>query len=182
MSKVAESIPVSAKAARTNTPFFAKRGENFVSSTERDSPFFSQQNSAPAIQAKLNIGKPNDKYEQEADAVADNVVQRLSEHNHVKEKPITPANNIIPIQAKLNIGQPNDKYEKEAEAVADKVVQKLSEPNILSSQNVQNVKKKNCRKRKKRIPEKMPVNYSGRQNQLLCQIHRHRLMITIPIL
>jgi hypothetical protein len=37
-------------------------------------PFFS----APAIQPKLTIGKPGDKYEQEADSVAENVVKKTS--------------------------------------------------------------------------------------------------------
>lgn len=50
-------------------------------------PFFSPQRngnasdtSEPLVQAKLTIGQPNDKYEQEADAVADQVVQRLAEN------------------------------------------------------------------------------------------------------
>jgi hypothetical protein len=38
-----------------------------------------------AVQAKLTIGEPNDKYEQEADAVAQDVVQRL--HSPVSETP-----------------------------------------------------------------------------------------------
>ena len=38
-----------------------------------------------AVQAKLTIGQPNDKYEQEADAVAKQVVQRL--HSPVSESP-----------------------------------------------------------------------------------------------
>ncbi len=36
------------------------------------------ENTQPAIKTKLTIGQPNDKYEKEADAVADKVVQRLA--------------------------------------------------------------------------------------------------------
>ncbi len=49
-----------------NTAFFGPAAGN-------EAPFF-----APRIQTKLTIGRPGDKYEQEADAVADRVVQRLA--------------------------------------------------------------------------------------------------------
>lgn len=49
-----------------NAPFFGPAAGN-------EAPFF-----APRIQPKLTIGQPGDKYEQEADAVADRVVQRLA--------------------------------------------------------------------------------------------------------
>ena len=57
-------------------PFFSKEGQDsfFSKSADTTSSFFS-----PAtIQPKLTIGEPNDKYEVEADAMADKVVQRLS--------------------------------------------------------------------------------------------------------
>ncbi|HRF39705.1 MAG TPA: DUF4157 domain-containing protein [Saprospiraceae bacterium] len=50
------------------TPFFDKKGDR-----PRSSPFFSQ--GGATVQAKLAIGQPGDRYEQEADAVADSVVQ-----------------------------------------------------------------------------------------------------------
>jgi len=52
-------------------PFFNAAG----SPQENRTPFF---NSA-RIQTKLTVGKPNDKYEQEADTMADTVVQKLSQ-------------------------------------------------------------------------------------------------------
>ena len=61
-------------------PFFNKDGQDgfFSKSNEAQPPkaFFS-----PAtIQPKLTVGQPNDKYEVEADAMADKVVQRLSQN------------------------------------------------------------------------------------------------------
>ncbi len=55
-------------------PFFTKEGNNGFFSKPNQNSFFSPT----AIQPKLTIGKPNDKYEVEADAMADQVVQRLS--------------------------------------------------------------------------------------------------------
>ncbi len=56
-------------------PFFSKEGQGsfFSKSNEPITSFFSQA----TIQPKLTIGRPNDKYEVEADAMADKVVQRL---------------------------------------------------------------------------------------------------------
>ena len=58
-------------------PFFTKEEEGgfFSKSNENKQSFFSPI----TIQPKLTIGKPNDKYEVEADAMADQVVQKLSE-------------------------------------------------------------------------------------------------------
>jgi Domain of unknown function (DUF4157) len=51
------------------------------------------QTSNLPIQAKLTVGQPNDKYEQEADAMADKVVQRWAMPNAVAALPtITPFN------------------------------------------------------------------------------------------
>ena len=67
------------KTENSQQPFFQKEGEGSFFSGSKDNPvpFFTPQNNT--IQAKLTIGQPNDKYEQEADAVADQVVQRLAE-------------------------------------------------------------------------------------------------------
>jgi Domain of unknown function (DUF4157)/Lysine-specific metallo-endopeptidase len=54
---------------------------------------FKHQTSNLPIQAKLTVGQPNDKYEQEADAMADKVVQRWAMPNAVAAMPtITPFN------------------------------------------------------------------------------------------
>jgi hypothetical protein len=57
-------------------PFFNKEGGNALLSNE------SAEKEAPApffVQRKLTIGKPDDQFEKEADSVADQVVQRMSQ-------------------------------------------------------------------------------------------------------
>lgn len=74
-------------------PFFQQERSNgylgggssaFFSSNHNPQPFFSK----PVIQTKLSIGQPGDKYEQEADQMADQVVQRLAENNAQSQEPI----------------------------------------------------------------------------------------------
>ncbi len=63
-----------AKPGSPAKPFFAKSTENSLfSDRQNGQPFFS------GVQTKLTIGEPGDKYEQEADATADQVVQQLSQ-------------------------------------------------------------------------------------------------------
>ena len=52
-------------------PFFEKNGNFFSQNSSPQSSFFSP----PTIQTKLSIGQPNDPFEKEADAIADQVVQ-----------------------------------------------------------------------------------------------------------
>ena len=113
-------------------------------------------------QAKLTVGQPNDKYEQEADRVADQVMampdpnlQRQPEGEEEmaqrqpmeeeEEEPIQakPSLQRQPveqggeeeesIQTKHTVGSADDEYEKEADRVADQIVQmKESDVNPLS--------------------------------------------------
>lgn len=104
--KVAET-KTTASQAKSNAPFFQKGVRQGLSnSAENEKPFFQKKvNDYPAIQAKLHIGKPNDKYEVEADAVADKVVQRLSnkntieQHNNGKNIQAKPIASITPISS-----------------------------------------------------------------------------------
>jgi hypothetical protein len=57
------------------TPFFAPKNGHQLS---KSSTLSESSAARPTIQAKLAVGAPNDKYEQEADAMADKVVQRLA--------------------------------------------------------------------------------------------------------
>ena len=74
-------------------PFFGRQWDaGFHSAINETGPFFSK---TPSIQAKLTIGRPNDKYEQEADAVADKVVQKLSEPKTIQRKQDSSINHFI---------------------------------------------------------------------------------------
>ncbi|GJM34480.1 MAG: hypothetical protein DHS20C18_34810 [Saprospiraceae bacterium] len=74
---------------KAQSPFAKKDGEqSFFSEVQPEiQPFFNPQLQAQSdfffsqstIQAKLTIGQPGDKYEQEADAVADKVVDNIAE-------------------------------------------------------------------------------------------------------
>lgn len=106
------------KTENSQEPFFQKEGAGSFFSGLKDSPspFFTPQNNT--IQAKLTIGQPNDKYEQEADAVADQVVQRLVEPgasekiSHAGEVATTPViqlSSISQLQRKCEACEQEDK-------------------------------------------------------------------------
>lgn len=56
---------------------------------------------ASSVQPKLTVGKPNDPYEREADAVADKVVQKMGEKTAVQKKEAAPSISAL-IQPKCN--------------------------------------------------------------------------------
>src|SRR6478735_8271516 len=86
--KAAETKPA-AKPSGKATPFFSKGGgERFFGENSAEPAFFSKP---AAVQTKLTIGAPNDKYEQEADTMADKVVQRLAAPDTLQTKPVAPA-------------------------------------------------------------------------------------------
>lgn len=93
MTKIAENKS-SASASKANTPFFNKGENGVLSSPETEQPFFSKQ--GDFVQTKLTIGQPNDRYEKEADTVADKVVQRMSATDShsgepgIQTKPLAP--------------------------------------------------------------------------------------------
>ena len=72
------------KPANSNhLPFFQKESNNYLTN---EKPFFN----ASPIYAKLNVNQPNDPYEKEADAMADRVVQRLSNKSFADSNYSTP--------------------------------------------------------------------------------------------
>ena len=73
--KTAATKGESASNARSTKHFFSKRSEGtfFPSTQEVKSPFFSPL----TIQPKLTVNQPNDKYEQEADLMADRVARKI---------------------------------------------------------------------------------------------------------
>lgn len=107
----AKILPASSHQGGKREPFFGHQQEAAVRSIASETaPFFSKPVS---VQAKLTVGQPNDKYEQEADAVADKVVQKLSEPETVQAKQISPS--IPSIQAKCAECEKEDKLQKKEE-------------------------------------------------------------------
>ncbi|MEM7087133.1 MAG: LysM peptidoglycan-binding domain-containing protein [Bacteroidota bacterium] len=97
----------------TANPFF-KKGD------DKDS-FFSNENKSPSffsespIQPKLNIGQPNDKFEKEADVMADNIVENND-----------PSPMASPVQMKCNQCDQEEKIDKKEEEQETETVMKKS--------------------------------------------------------
>ena len=85
--KAAQLTPA-ATPAKKNNPFFNKGGkQDFFHSSINEQPFFSKsKNNNYGIQTKLTVGAPNDIYEKQADAMADKVVQRLTQPEVISKK------------------------------------------------------------------------------------------------
>ena len=133
-TKAITSASPAAQVENTGIPFFARGGtRDFFHSKTTDQPFFSKSPGALAskagvnggatgrgasIQAKLTVGKPNDPYEKQADAMADKVVQRLSEKPaSIQKKDIRTAKPGQPaIQAKCSECEKEEKLQKKEDS------------------------------------------------------------------
>ena len=127
--KAAESKSTSVATAQNESqPFFSKKAEgNFFDRSASNEPSFFKPSSPrrvnrrSVLQAKLTIGQPNDKHEQEADAVADKVVQRLAapgaltkKDTGVQAKPLAAGVTSI-IQEKCAECEQEEKLQKKGE-------------------------------------------------------------------
>ncbi len=72
-----------------------KSPHNNEEAEKKEAPFFSKENKSPffnspqgTVQTKLTVGQPNDKYEQEADNMADAVVSNSSSKPDIQNKEI----------------------------------------------------------------------------------------------
>ena len=98
----------------------------FSKSKEAEPPFFSPS----FIQSKLTIGQPNDKYEQEADQMSEQVVQRLeqskTEDSHQKSPDVLPkSSSINPIQRQCDACEQEEQLQnKEDELGGPEVMRK----------------------------------------------------------
>ena len=93
----AVQINTATSQAKKSTPFFNKEGgQNFINSSINKQPVLSSfknsffKGSNAVIQPKLAIGQPNDKYEQEADEMADKVAKGISDHSFADGRNISP--------------------------------------------------------------------------------------------
>jgi hypothetical protein len=141
--RTAEAIRPATTFSNNSSSFNRESGRDFFGRNGGVDPFFKKQNApsiqtkpsrsinayssvtqtgsghspnAASIQTKLTIGQPGDKYEQEADAMADNVVQRLGEHGTVQTRPDRLSDSFTPfIQAKCTACEEDDKLQKKEE-------------------------------------------------------------------
>ena len=158
--KAVEARPAAKQASKSLNPFFSKGGNALLSNEIENGhgSFFSPQKNfffkptSGTIQTKLTIGKPKDKYEQEADVMADKVVQRLSENKvqtkpeknnslpgnkggTIQRQPVAPISSITPlVQTKCDRCEQEEKLQKkEKEGDKDLLKDKLQKKPIFES-------------------------------------------------
>ena len=147
-----------ASATKASQPFFAKEGVgSFFKEDKGESAFFKPSavytvNGSGVLQTKLTVGQPNDKYEQEADAMADKVMQRMTtpgvltkKETAVQAKP--PASSISPlVQTKCaHCEEEEEKLQKKemGEDALKKVQRKpIFENNTERDDNENNIRRK----------------------------------------
>lgn len=95
-----------------NGDFMGRSNASLFSAGGTQQPFFTK----PTLQTKLTIGQPGDQYEQEADQMADQVVQRLAGNN------TNPKSNII--QPKCATCQEEEKLQQKEEPEKEEKLQK----------------------------------------------------------
>jgi len=116
--KVAEAHKSTAAKSQVQAkqePFFKKEGDSdFFSKSNEASQFFSPT----TIQPKLKIGKPNDKYEVEADSMADKVVQRLNNPSS-QETTVSDSKTSTAVQAKHSPSKQEEKLQKKEDEFSE---------------------------------------------------------------
>jgi phage-related protein len=167
--KTAEHKTTSATNATSQVQPFFNKGGSAMHSNEK-TPFFSPGHTG--IQTKLTVGQPNDKYEKEADAMADKVVQRLSSGDSVHTKPILQNGYLPFIQAKCTECEKEDKLQKKEEPKKELEEKKLQRKPIFESladthEEAENVQRKctDCEKEEKLQKKETPgSNQTSIQN------------------
>lgn len=129
---------------------------------EQDRLKAEEEEEPKTVQAKLTLGQADDLYEQEADAIADNVVQRMQSgkvqqqtRTHIQTKPENEKaengeslqrqsdqgviNHRLCIQPRLKIGPVDDPFEREADRMADAVVATRGMDSYFTQSNAENV-------------------------------------------
>lgn len=121
------------KAAEVNThvaaqvqrkpqqPFFNRQGDFFSGTAQTPGSFFQNK-----LQAKLSIGQPGDKYEKEADDMAEKVAQTMGEQDGIQAKPVSRVTGLVnQVQSKCaHCEEEEEKLQtKDEEAVMDNRLQ-----------------------------------------------------------
>lgn len=136
--------------------FFSKEGDSFFTTEHKNAPkpFFTEVTNGRAsipvsgVQAKLNIGKPNDQYEKEADTMADKVVQRLAQPKTIstneqglQAKPVEGLSSASVVQSKCAACEKEEKIHKK-EKDDEKDIKKIQRKPIFESDSELTVQKK----------------------------------------
>jgi hypothetical protein len=100
------------------TPFFNKTEKQGISKNSQQ-PFF---------QTKLNIGQPNDQYEQEADNVANKVVNNKSAAPVIQQKEITGIQRLATPVEDEKLGTNDARMQKDKEIQEKPEIQRLATP------------------------------------------------------
>ena len=172
--KAAENKTTTASLQKKGQPFFERGGgQGFFSDRAMDTSFFRKnQNTRPLIQPKLTIGQPNDKYEKEADAVADKVVQRLAMPDVLTKKETgvqtkTLASGITPlIQRKCatceneeELQTKKDEPELQRKPIFETKKESALQMKCAECENEEEIQKKEVEEEEKEIQEKAePLN------------------------
>ncbi|HJZ41911.1 MAG TPA: DUF4157 domain-containing protein [Bacteroidales bacterium] len=111
MKTAEHKTTIPASGNRQTQPFFSKGGNEIFAN--ENSPFFTA--SRTAVQTRLSVGQPHDKYEQEAETMANKVVQRLSSGDPLQAKPFTQNSYTPFLQAKCKECEEEEKAQKKSE-------------------------------------------------------------------
>lgn len=154
--KAAEAKTAATSAKRNNAFSSKESGDNFFAKDAQQDSFFSESfiEHSP-VQRKLTVGKADDPYEREADAMAGKVVQRLSNNNvngiPVQRKTAHTNDGISVIQNKCSACEQEEKLQtKEDENKAEEAVQlkPIFESNAEPTDDENNIQRKNKVQRK----------------------------------
>ncbi len=131
-----KTTPALQAKATEEKPFFAPNsrqeagGKVFFGGSDAGGNGFFKPRSQPVVQAKLTIGRPGDKYEQEADKMAEQVVSRPA----VQRQELPPEEGKInrkPLAAEITpLVQRKEEEEKEPEALQRKADDEEPEENL----------------------------------------------------
>ena len=123
-----------------------KLPHNIEETEKKKAPFFSKESKTPffngsgskAVQAKLTIGQPGDKYEKEADSMADSVVNQSSKKPNIQNKEISSIQreSLASPQEDEKLGTAEQRVEE------DKLVQEKPEINKKEGEEEEMVSKK----------------------------------------
>ncbi len=123
MKKIEPKLSLDDRHKRSGKPFFNDGEHSFFSNGNKvsDDSFFNRPSSSlnmsngGAIQTKLGIGQPNDQYEQQADSVADKVIQNLGESNTESSNAVAVSNGPS-VQTKCAACEHEEKLQKKSRA------------------------------------------------------------------